>query len=149
MRAVVHLAALGERTIWMDCDVIQADGGTRTAAITGSFIALADALIKLKKDAAFDELPIIDSVAAISVGILGGKPMLDLSYEEDSKAEVDMNIVMTGNGRFIEVQGTAEGEPFTGADMDKLVALAKKGIKKLIQVQAECLGKDLRLETDS
>ena len=109
----------------MDCDVIQADGGTRTTAITGSFIALADALIKLKKDTIFNKIPIIDHVAAISVGILGGKPMLDLTYEEDSRAEVDMNVIMTGEGKFIEVQGTAEGEPFSGNDMDKLITLAK------------------------
>jgi len=145
LRAVVDMGPLGERTIWMDCDVIQADGGTRTAAITGSFIALTDALIKLKKDGRFTKLPIIDYVAASSVGILGGKPVLDLTYEEDSKAEVDMNVVMTGGGKFIEVQGTAEGEPFGSADMDKLIVLAKKGIKELVGIQKKCFEKELDL----
>lgn len=144
LRAVVDLIALGERTVWVDCDVIQADGGTRTTAITGSFIALADAFIKLKKESRFNKIPIIDCVAAASVGIIGGNPTLDLTYEEDSKAEVDMNVIMTGEGKFIEVQGTAEGEPFSEADMDKLIALAKKGIKKLVQIQKHCIGKDLK-----
>ena len=145
LRAVVDLAVLGERTIWIDCDVIQADGGTRTAAITGSFIALVDALIKLKKEGLFDKIPITDYVAAVSIGILGGTSFLDLTYEEDSQAEVDMNVIMTGGGKFIELQGTAEGEPFSSAQMDELVDLAKKSIKKLIKIQKTCLGKDLDL----
>jgi len=145
LRAVVDMRPLGERTIWIDSDVIQADGGTRTAAITGSFIALVDAFLKLKKDGVIEKPPIMDYVAAASVGIVEGRALLDLSYEEDSKAEVDMNVIMTGSGKFIEVQGTAEGNPFSNSDMDKLIALAKKGIKKLIQIQKDCLGKDLEL----
>lgn len=139
LRAVVELPALGERTIWIDCDVIQADGGTRCAAITGAFIALVDALAKLKKEKVITKLPVKDFVAATSVGILEGKPVLDLTYEEDSKAWVDMNVVMTGSGEFIEVQGTAETEPFSKADMDKLLGLAKDGIEKLIEVQKSAL----------
>jgi ribonuclease PH len=139
MRAVVDMAALGERTIWMDCDVIQADGGTRCASITGSFVALALALAKLKADGVIAELPIADYVAAVSVGMLGGKPALDLDYEEDSTADVDMNIVMTGSGKFIEVQGTAEKEPFAKADMEKLLALARDGIDTLVAAQKKTL----------
>ncbi len=139
MRTVVDMTKLGERTIWMDCDVIQADGGTRCASITGSFIALVLALAKLKKDGILSEIPVSDYVAAISVGMIGGKPALDLDYEEDSTAEVDMNIVMTGDGRFIEVQGTAEREPFTKAEMEKLMALAKDGIEELVAIQKKSL----------
>ena len=139
MRTVVDMTKLGERTIWMDCDVIQADGGTRCASITGSFIALVLALAKLKKDGILSEIPVSDYVAAISVGMIDGKPALDLDYEEDSTAEVDMNIVMTGNGRFIEVQGTAEREPFTKAEMEKLMALAKNGIEELVAIQKKSL----------
>jgi len=130
---------LGERTVWIDCDVIQADGGTRTASITGSFIALADALIKLKKDGIIQRVPLLDCVAATSVGIVGGETLLDLSYEEDSKAEVDMNVVMTGSGQFIEIQGTAERKPFSGEQMNKLLCLAQKGIKDLVEIQKEML----------
>lgn len=140
LRAVVDLTALGERTIWLDCDVIQADGGTRAASITGGFIALVEALRRLKKKRKIKKVPLKDFVAATSVGILKGKPTLDLSYEEDRQAEVDMNMVMTGRGRFIEVQGTAEEKPFTQAEMDKLIALAKKGIKELIAIQKEAVG---------
>lgn len=140
LRSVADLVKLGERTIWIDCDVLQGDGGTRCASITGSFIALADALSKLKKDKIINEVPLSDFVAATSVGIIKDETMLDLNYEEDSQAEVDMNVVMTGAGKFIEIQGTAEGEPFTQAQMDKLVALAKKGIKELIEIQKEILG---------
>jgi ribonuclease PH len=139
MRTVVDTVKLGERTIWMDCDVIQADGGTRCASITGSFIALVLALAKLKKDGILKELPVSDYVAAVSVGMIGGKPALDLDYEEDSTAEVDMNIIMTGDGRFIEVQGTAEREPFSKDDMEKLLALAQKGIGELILIQKKAL----------
>jgi ribonuclease PH len=139
MRTVVDTAKLGERTIWMDCDVIQADGGTRCASITGSFIALVLALAKLKKNGVLKEIPVSDYVAAVSVGMIGGKPALDLDYEEDSTAEVDMNIIMTGDGRFIEVQGTAEREPFSKDDMEKLLALAQKGVEELIVIQKKVL----------
>lgn len=139
MRTVVDTEKLGERTIWIDCDVIQADGGTRCASITGSFISLVLALAKLKKDGVINEVPVSDYVAAVSVGMLDGAPSLDLDYEEDSTADVDMNIIMTGDGRFIEVQGTAEREPFTKTDMEKLLALAQGGIKELIGVQKKAL----------
>lgn len=140
LRAVVDLTKLGERTVWIDCDVLQGDGGTRCASITGSFLALADALNKLKKDKIINKLPITDFVAATSVGIIKNEAILDLNYEEDSQAEVDMNVVMTGAGKFIEVQGTAEGEPFTSVQMDKMINLAKKGIKDLIEIQKEIIG---------
>ena len=139
MRAVVDMGKIGERTVWMDCDVIQADGGTRCASITGSFVALVLALEKLKNDGILSEIPVSDYVAAISVGMLDGKPVLDLDYEEDSGADVDMNIVMTGSGHFIEVQGTAEKEPFAKADMEKLLALAKEGIDSLIVAEKRAL----------
>ncbi len=139
MRSVVDLDALGERTIWLDCDVIQADGGTRCASITGSFVALSLALNKLKKEGLFDALPVNDYVAAISVGVVEDKSYLDLTYDEDSQAEVDMNVVMTGEGKFIEVQGTAEREPFTSDKMDGMLSLAQKGIKSLISKQKEAL----------
>ncbi len=128
-----------ERTIWIDCDVIQADGGTRTASITGSFIALVDALNKLKKGGQLNKIPIKDFVAATSVGIFNGEMLLDLSYEEDSKAEVDMNIVMTGAGEFIEIQGTAERKTFNKEQADKLLTLAKKGITELTEIQRNLL----------
>ena len=139
LRAVCDMKPIGERTIWIDCDVIQADGGTRTASITGSFLALVDALNKLKKDAVFNKIPIRDYVAATSVGIVNGDLLLDLTYEEDSKAEVDMNIVMTGKGEFIEIQGTAERKTFNKEQMDKLLTLAKKGIAELIDIQRNLL----------
>jgi ribonuclease PH len=135
LRTIVDTKVLGERTIAMDCDVVQADGGTRTASITGSFIALVDALHVLKKKGLLNKLPIKDFVAATSVGIVAGKMLLDLNYEEDSKAEVDMNVVMVSSGRFVEIQGTAEREPFTQDQMDKLLTLAKKGIDELIALQ--------------
>jgi len=140
LRAVVDLPALGERSVWIDCDVIQADGGTRCASITGSFIALADALSWLKKKGSIAKVPILDYVAATSVGIIKGEPVLDLTFQEDSTADVDMNIVMTGGGKFIEVQGTAEGEPFDGEELHKLLSLAKKGIGQLIDIQKNILG---------
>ena len=140
LRAVIDMAALGERTVWIDCDVLQGDGGTRCASITGSFIALADALSWMKKKGMIEKLPILDHVAATSVGIIKGEPALDLTFEEDSKADVDMNIVMTGKGKFIEIQGTAEGEPFDDQQMQKLVALAKKGISQLVDIQKKALG---------
>jgi ribonuclease PH len=142
LRTVTDMKSMGERSIWIDCDVIQGDGGTRTAAITGSFIALADAFHKLKKDGLIEEVPIKDFVAAISVGIVNGALMLDLSYEEDSRAEVDMNVVMTGKGEFIEVQGTAERKPFKKSQMDDMLVLAKKGIEDLVEIQKKLL-KDL------
>ncbi len=141
LRAVTDLEKLGERTIWIDCDVIQADGGTRCASITGSFIALCQALNKMKKEGIIDIIPIKDFIAAVSVGIVDGEKRLDLDYEEDSNAEVDMNIVMTGSGKFVEVQGTAEGDPFGEADMHKLIVLAKKGIRELINIQKKAVGK--------
>ena len=139
MRAVTKMQELGERTVWLDCDVIQADGGTRTAAITGSFIALADALHKIKKNGLIDTIPLKDYVAATSVGILAGELLLDLAYEEDSKAEVDMNVVMTGKGEFIEIQGTAERQTFAKEQMDKMLGLATKGIQELISEQRKLL----------
>lgn len=135
LRAVVDLQALGERTIWIDCDVIQADGGTRTASITGSFIALCLALKQLHEKGLLESIPIRDYVAAISVGIVNGEKMLDLEYTEDSIADVDMNVVMTGGGRFVEIQGTAEKEPYSRSDFDELINLAEKGIQDLIEMQ--------------
>jgi ribonuclease PH len=135
LRTVTRMQDLGERTIWIDCDVIQGDGGTRTASITGSFIALADALEKMKKDGLIAKVPLKDFVAATSVGILNGEVLLDLTYDEDSKAEVDMNVVMTGKGEFIEIQGTAERAAFSKQQMDKMLELAKKGISDLIDLQ--------------
>ncbi len=135
LRAVVDLKKLGERTVWIDADVIQGDGGTRTASITGGFIALCMAVEKLMKSGALEESPVLDYVAAVSVGVIDGKPSLDLCYVEDSKAEVDMNFVMTGDGKFVEVQGTAEGKPFSKTQMDQLTALAHKGIGDLIRIQ--------------
>lgn len=145
MRAVVDMKVLGERTVWMDCDVIQADGGTRCASITGSFIALALALEKMRINKVLNCVPLSDYVAAVSVGILGGRPILDLDYNEDSSAEVDMNIIMTGKGRFIEVQGTAEREPFTKEDMNSLLALAKKGADEMVVLEKKVLKGALRI----
>ncbi len=135
LRSVVDFKALGERTIWIDADVIQGDGGTRTAAITGGFIALVEALSKLVKKGILSRIPIRDYVAAISVGKVGESALLDLCYEEDSKAEVDMNFVMTGSGKFVEIQGTAEGKPFGKKEMAGLTRLAEKGIGELIALQ--------------
>jgi len=139
MRSVADMSKIGERTIWMDCDVIQADGGTRCASITGSYISLVLALEKLREAGVIKDIPLSDYVAAVSVGIIDSKPMLDLDYDEDSSAEVDMNIIMTGSGRFIEVQGTAEREPFSTEDMNKLIALAKQGIGELVKAQKKAL----------
>jgi len=140
MRTVCDMSKLGERTVWMDCDVIQADGGTRCASISGSFVALILALAKLKKEKVFNKIPISDYVAAVSAGILKGKNILDLNYEEDSKAEVDMNIVMTGEGRFIEIQGTAERDPFSSSEMEKMISVAKKGINSIFATQKAAIG---------
>jgi ribonuclease PH len=135
LRAVVDMEALGERTVWVDCDVMQADGGTRTAAITGGFICLADALRHALECGMVQKKPILDYVAAVSVGVVGGRPVLDLCYEEDFEAEVDMNIVMTGGGKFVEVQGTAESRPFSPETLDELMKLARQGIGKLVDLQ--------------
>ncbi|MFA4990177.1 MAG: ribonuclease PH [Candidatus Omnitrophota bacterium] len=140
LRTVTEMKSFGERTIWLDCDVIQGDGGTRTAAITGSFIALVDALSKLKKSGLIRDIPVKDYVAATSVGIVNGELLLDLCYEEDSKAEVDMNVVMTGKGEFIEIQGTAERRPFAKEKMDRMLGLAQKGMEDLFSVQRKLVG---------
>ena len=151
LRAVVEMSRLGERTVWVDCDVIQADGGTRTAAITGAFVAVADAIAALARPvsgamalalakAGAPPPPVMrDQVAAISVGIVGGRPLLDLNYAEDSSAEVDMNVVMTGAGAFVEVQGTAEHAPFARAQLDELLTLAAAGIERLVGLQRRAL----------
>ncbi|MEE8328403.1 MAG: ribonuclease PH [Thermodesulfovibrionia bacterium] len=138
-RSIVDLKALGERTIWLDCDVIQADGGTRTASITGAFVALKDAVQYALENKKIDKQPIKEYVAAVSVGIVGGQPLLDLSYAEDSIAEVDMNIVMTDSGEFIEIQGTAETAPFDKKQLQILLDLAGSGIREIIAVQKNVL----------
>jgi ribonuclease PH len=140
LRAVFDLKALGERTISLDCDVIQADGGTRTASITGAFVAAHDAVSKLLKEGKIAASPIKDHVAAISVGLLQGESLLDLEYVEDSACDTDMNVVMTGAGHFVEVQGTAEGAAFTRREMDALLVLAEKGIGELVSMQRRALG---------
>jgi len=140
LRGVMDMSQLGERTIKVDCDVVQADGGTRTASITGGFIALALALKDIKKKKLIANIPLMDFVAAISVGIFEGRLLLDLNYIEDSKAEMDMNVVMVGKGKFVEVQGTAEGDPFSKKEMDGLLKLAEKGIKELYAIQKKIVG---------
>ena len=135
LRAIADLKSLGERTVWIDCDVIQADGGTRTAAITGAYIALAEAVGGWLQRGMINVTPLKDSVAAVSIGIVDGKIFLDLCYEEDSKADVDMNFVMTGSGKFIEVQGTAESAPFTKKQMERMAEIAQGGIKDLLKAQ--------------
>src|SRR5215216_1566046 len=144
LRSITKLNELGERTIWIDCDVIQADGGTRTASITGGFVALVLALQRMRELAMIKSLPIVDYVAATSVGIVDGTALLDLAYDEDSKAEVDMNFVKTGDGRFIELQGTAEGLPFDRRALDALMGLADEGIKHLIEKQRTVVGQFLK-----
>jgi ribonuclease PH len=139
LRSVFDLAALGERSILIDCDVLQADGGTRTAAITGAFVAAHDAVSWLLQQGRIGASPIRDFVAAVSVGVLQGTPLLDLEYVEDSACDTDMNVVMTGRGGFVEVQGTAEGAPFSQAEMDTLLALADKGIRELVSAQHSAL----------
>ena len=139
LRAIINLEKLGERTIHIDCDVIQADGGTRTASISGSYVALHDAIDYLLKEKRLVETPIIDSVAAISVGIMNDKALLDLDYAEDSKCDTDMNFVMTGSGDFVEIQGTAEGKPFSKTEMDELTKIAQKGIELITKKQFEAL----------
>jgi ribonuclease PH len=140
MRAVADLAKLGERTLWIDCDVIQADGGTRTAAITGGFVAMALALRKLVAAGTLKKMPLRDQVAAVSVGIVNGEAMLDLAYEEDSQAEVDMSFVMTGSNRFIELQATAEQTPFSDQQLAEMMSLARKGLAELLALQKSVLG---------
>ena len=139
LRSVIDLAALGERTLQIDCDVIQADGGTRTAAITGGFVAAYDAIRWLRQRGKIETQPVLDFVAAVSVGVFQGVPLLDLDYVEDSTCETDMNVVMTGSGGFVEVQGTAEGKPFTREQMDTLLELARQGIASLVAAQRNAL----------
>jgi ribonuclease PH len=139
LRAIAALQDFGERTVWIDCDVIQADGGTRTASITGAYVALAEAVRGWIDRGIVNADPIRDAVAAVSVGIVDGKAMLDLSYEEDSQAHVDMNFVMTGAGKFVEIQGTAEGAPFTKAQLERMTELAQKGIRELLKAQKKIL----------
>ena len=146
LRTVVDMTQLGERTMKIDCDVVQADGGTRTASITGGFIALTDALMKIKKVGKIEKIPLKDYVAAISVGIVKGKLLLDLNYEEDSSADMDMNVVMVGEGNFVEVQGTAERKPFSKAQSDALLSLANQGIRELFEIQKKHL-KGLKLNS--
>jgi ribonuclease PH len=143
LRSVVNLSGIGERTIWIDCDVLQADGGTRTASITGAFICLADALRYAVRNGLIEKSPLKDYLAAISVGVVHGKPMVDLCYAEDSAAEVDMNVVMTGSGRFVEIQGTAEGVPFSRDRLNMLINLAEEGINNLIAIQKQYVEADM------
>ncbi|UWG96944.1 ribonuclease PH [Dehalobacter sp. DCM] len=143
LRSIVDMNKLGERTIWLDCDVLQADGGTRTASITGAYVALADAVNYLIKNQFVRQNPLIDSIAAISVGKVNGEAVVDLAYEEDSKAEVDMNIVMTGSGKFVELQGTAEGQPFDRNDLNEFLKLGELGITKLLELQKQALAEDI------
>lgn len=140
LRSIVDLSALGERTIWIDCDVIQADGGTRTASITGAFVALVDALHTLQQRGGLQKIPLTDFLAAVSVGIVKDMPLLDLCYAEDSAARVDMNVVMTGSGKFVEVQGTGEESPFSAEELQNLLRLAENGIRQLIAMQKQILG---------
>lgn len=140
LRAVIDLRALGERTLIVDCDVIQADGGTRTASITGAFVAVVDALASLRAAGVIDRLPVRDYLAATSVGIVDGVPMLDLAYEEDARAAVDLNLVMTGSGGVVEIQGTGEARPFSRRELDELLALAESGVRQLVAVQRAQLG---------
>jgi ribonuclease PH len=140
LRSVFDLTILGERTITLDCDVLQADGGTRCASITGAFVAACDAVAALLRTGAIVRTPIRDQVAAVSVGIVGGHPVLDLDYGEDSGCDTDLNVVMTGRGGFVEVQGTAEGEPFSRLELDTLIALAAQGIGELVSAQRSALG---------
>lgn len=144
LRSVVDLEKLGERTVWLDCDVIQADGGTRTASITGAFVALADALAGLKQQGLIEGIPVNDYLAAVSVGKVADTVLLDLAYDEDSRAQVDMNVVMTRGGKFVEVQGTAEESPFSREELDELLGYAEKGIIELVKMQQAALGDVLK-----
>jgi ribonuclease PH len=145
LRAIVDQQKLGERTVWLDCDVIQADGGTRTASITGAYVALVLAMERMVAAGILKALPLTDSVAATSVGLVDGAALLDLAYDEDSRAEVDMNVVMTGNGKFVEVQATAEGQPFAGAELQDLLALAAAGIRRLTEHQSTLVQTNFRV----
>jgi ribonuclease PH len=144
LRAATDLKALGERTVWLDCDVIEADGGTRTASVTGAFVALALALERMVAAGMIRKVPLLDSVAATSVGIVDDQALLDLAYEEDSRAQVDMNVVMTGDGRFVEVQASAEGRPYSNKELQELLELASGGIRRLTKVQQEVVGLKFR-----
>jgi ribonuclease PH len=139
LRSVVDTRALGERTVTLDCDVIQADGGTRTASVTGAFVALCLALAKIRADGTLRGWPVVDWLAAVSVGVVDGRPLLDLDYQEDSRAQTDMNVVMTGDGRYVEVQGTAEDAPFSKSELDRMLGLAGRGISALIEAQRAAL----------
>jgi ribonuclease PH len=141
LRSVVNLELIAQKTFWIDCDVIQADGGTRTAAITGAFICLSEAVHHALKNKIIEKNPVTDDLAAVSVGIINGIPVLDLCYEEDASAQVDMNVVMTGKGKIVEIQGTAEGHPFSLQELDQMLLLAKEGIDQLTVLQKECLNK--------
>ena len=144
LRAATDLKALGERTVWLDCDVIEADGGTRTASVTGAFVALALALERMVAAGMIRKVPLLDSVAATSVGIVDDQALLDLAYEEDSRAQVDMNVVMTGDGRYVEVQASAEGRPYSNKELHELLELASGGIRRLAKVQQEVSGLKFR-----
>jgi ribonuclease PH len=139
LRSVADLSGFGEKTVWIDCDVIQADGGTRAASITGAYVALVDAFRKMVRNGVIEKVPIKDSVAAISVGKVEGEVLLDLNYDEDSRAEMDMNVAMTGDGKFVEVQGTAEEAVFTKRELDELTKMAQKGIRELTRIQKKAL----------
>ena len=139
LRSVVDMEKLGERTIWIDCDMIQADGGTRTASITGAFVAMVEAMKKLKEDGLIDEIPVTGYVAAVSVGIVDEQPLLDLCYDEDSRAMVDMNVIMTDKGEYVEIQGTGEDRPFKPDELNELLALAAGGCRKLHEIQKEII----------
>lgn len=149
LRAVTDQQKLGERTVWLDCDVIQADGGTRTASITGAYVAIALAFERMVATGILKSIPLVDSVAATSVGLILGDPMLDLCYEEDSRAEVDMNVVMTGTGRFVEVQATAEGRPFAAGELDQLLTLAAAGIRSLTEYQRSLVPMNFNVQARS
>ncbi|MBI4683921.1 MAG: ribonuclease PH [Nitrospirae bacterium] len=142
LRSVVDLNSIGERTVWIDCDVIQADGSTRTVSITGAFICLADVLIKAIRNGLIERMPLKDYLAAVSVGVVNGEPVLDLTYAEDSMADVDMNVVMTGSGKLVEIQGTAEGMPFSRETLDRLLEFAADGIKRVIDIQKKIIKLD-------
>jgi len=146
LRSVVDLSLIPDKTVWLDCDVIQADGGTRTASITGAFVALVLAIQKLLEGGKLSSSPLTDFVAAVSVGMVDGIPCLDLCYTQDVNADVDMNVVMTGRGNFVEIQGTAEGQPFSGSDLESLLGLARKGIGQLVTVQKDVLGRRFDLK---
>jgi len=143
LRSVVDLSGIGERTIWLDCDVLQADGGTRTASITGAFLCLSEALKYAVRNGLIEKIPLKDYLAAISVGVVKGEPLIDMCYSEDSAAEVDMNVVMTGSGKFVEIQGTAEGLPFSKSALDSLLKLADEGINHLIGIQKQFIEGEL------